>query len=55
MKKVILEIEMPDDFEVGRCGNCRFARYSDQCKLTALLTNGSCLLNCLCPLKIGTK
>lgn len=55
MKKVILEIEVPDDFEIGQCGKCRFAKGTDQCKLTILLTDGSCALNCFCPLKCYAK
>lgn len=52
VKEFILKIEMPNDFKTGLCDKCQFANGSDQCKLTELLTNGTCLLNCFCPLKL---
>jgi hypothetical protein len=43
--KAILEIEMPNDFEVGQCNKCRFAKGTDQCKLIELLTDWFRLYN----------
>lgn len=52
MKTAVLMIEMSDKYEVGKCKECQFAIGTDQCKLKALLTDGSCLLNCFCPLAL---
>lgn len=51
MKKVIIEIDLPDDFEIGKCKDCKFARGRDQCKLAEVLSNDTCSLNCFCPLR----
>ena len=52
MKKAIIEIDLPNDFVIGRCESCKFSRGSDQCKLTELLTDNTCSLNCFCPIRI---
>jgi Zn-finger protein len=51
MGKAMLIIDMSKGWEVGKCKTCQFARGSDQCKLTDVLTDGTCRLNCFCPLK----
>jgi hypothetical protein len=51
MKEFVVKIEMSDKFETGKCSECQFHRGSDQCKLTELLTDGTCKLDCFCPLK----
>lgn len=50
MKKFIIEMITEDDFKVGECSKCRFRRGRDQCDLQDFLTNGTCKLNCFCPL-----
>ena len=55
MKKMIVEVEVPDDFEIGKCKKCDFHRGSDQCDLKYLLTRGVCNLNCICPLKTNNN
>lgn len=53
MKKAIIELDLPNDFVIGRCESCKFSRGgSDQCKLTELLTGNTCSLNCFCPIRI---
>lgn len=55
MKIFNMFIEMPDDFEVGKCDKCQYSKGTDQCKLIGLITNGTCLLNCHCPLKVSQQ
>lgn len=50
MKKYMVEIATDDNFEVGKCSECRFRSDRDQCDLKAFLADGDCKLNCFCPL-----
>jgi len=54
MKKYVVTLEMPEGFKIGECNKCRFARRTDQCKLIELVTDGSCKINCFCPIGVIT-